>query len=177
MKIYTPFLLACALAMPAFAQAPAPKAAATPATAKDTSGGVLLDVAKAVVTAPLALKDGALGQSEKTELPEGGKATFTFSVPVAGDYVIHAMVDAPDEDSNSFYLNIDADPKDPDTIWDMAVTKGFEERIVSWRGSGTDSSDEFAPKVFKLTAGEHKLIVFGREPAKLKSLTVRPVKK
>ena len=59
-------------------------------------------------------------------------------------------------------------------IWDMEVTKGFEERIVSWRGNGDSSSDEFTPKVFKLTAGEHKLMIVGREPTFLKSVSIRP---
>ena len=86
------------------------------------------------------------------------------------------VVSAPDEDSNSFYLNIDAEPADPLMIWDLEVTSGFEERIGNWRGSGDSGSGEFSPKVFKLTAGEHKLIIGGREPASLKSITIRPAK-
>jgi len=48
-------------------------------------------------------------------------------------------------------------------IWDIDITSGFEERTVSWRGSGTYDANEFVPKVFSLSAGEHELIVRGRE--------------
>jgi hypothetical protein len=44
-------------------------------------------------------------------------------------------------------------------IWDIPVTVGFEDRIVSWRGNGTLES----PKVFYLTTGSHTMIVRGRE--------------
>ena len=36
-------------------------------------------------------------------------------------------------------------------IWDIELTNGFEERVVNWRGTGEAGSDEFNPKVFKLT--------------------------
>jgi hypothetical protein len=62
-------------------------------------------------------------------------------------------------------------------IWDIDVTNGFEERIVSWRGKGDVDNDEFKPMVFKLTAGEHKLIIVGREPTQLKSVSIRPAAK
>jgi hypothetical protein len=54
------------------------------------------------------------------------------------------------------------------------VTSGFEERTVSWRGKGTAESDEIVPKRFNLSAGAHKLIIVGREPAQLKSISIRP---
>jgi hypothetical protein len=88
--------------------------------------------------------------------------------------VVQALVNAPGEDANSFYVNVDAQPEDPLMIWDFEVTNGFEERTVSWRGNGTPESDEIAPKRFNLAAGAHKLILVGREPAQLKSITVRP---
>lgn len=165
MKTLTLLGLACALALPAFADTPAKEMPA------------VIPVAAATLTAPFVLKDGAIAQPSQTEVAGGGKAVFTVTVARTGDYVIHAMVDAPNEDENSFYLNFDAMPEDPLMVWDMTVTKGFEERIVSWRGSGDQDSDEFIPKVFKLTAGEHKLIIVGREPAKLQSVSLRPAAK
>lgn len=157
-------LLTCALALPIFAQDAARKA--------ELAAEIML-VSSAVVSAPFVLKDGAISQPAQTEVAEGGKAIFTFKVAEAGDYVIDAVVNAPDEDSNSLFLNIDAQPEDPLMIWDMEVTTGFAKRVVSWRGSGDSSSDEFSPKVFTLSAGEHKLIVVGREPAQLKSVSFR----
>jgi hypothetical protein len=113
---------------------------------------------------------------QQTELGEGGKAAFSFTVDQDGDYLVHAVVDAPAEDANSFFVNIDAPPESPLMIWDMEVTNGFEERIVSWRGKGDASNDEFSPKVFKLKAGAHKLFAVGREPMQLKSVSIRPVR-
>ena len=73
-------------------------------------------------------------------------------------------------------MNIDALPTDPDMIWDVEVTHGFEVRQVNWRGGRTDSSDEFVPKRFTLGAGAHQLIFVGREPGtQLRAVTFHPV--
>lgn len=106
----------------------------------------------------------------------GGRAVFTFKVTAAGDYIVAGVVNAPDEDSNSLCLNIGAERVDPLMIRDLEVTSGFEERICNWRGNGESSSGEFVPKSFKLTAGEHKLIIAGREPVSLKGVSIRPAK-
>lgn len=175
MKKISTLLFASVFAVLTFAEDAAKKAVPSPAAGKDTPVAPTLSVTAAVVTAPFVVKEGVLSQPSQTELSASGKAVFTFSVAKAGDYLIHAVASAPDEDSNSFFLNIDAQPEDPLMIWDIEVTKGFENRIVGWRGSGDSASPEFTPKVFKLTAGEHKLIIVGREPAQLKSVSIRPV--
>jgi hypothetical protein len=176
MKKIFALLFASVLAVLAFAENAPSKTAAPDAAKKDATAAPMIPASKAQVTAPLVLKDDAISQPAQTELGEGGKAIFTISVPKDGNYVIHALVNAPSEDANSFFLNIDGQPTDPLMIWDIDVTTGFEERVVSWRGNGDASSDEFAPKIFKLTAGEHKVIIVGREPAFLKSISVRPAK-
>ena len=177
MKPLSALLLVCAPAMLSFAQAAAPAAAPAAPAQEEPKVVVTLKVTDAVVSAPFVLKDGAVSQPAQTEVSAGGKAVFSFTVAKAGDYVMVAVVNAPDEDSNSFFLNVDAPPEDPLMIWDMEVTKGFEERTVSWRGSGDSSTDEISPKVFKLSAGAHKLIVVGREPSQLKSISIRPAGK
>ncbi|MEO7414917.1 MAG: hypothetical protein ABIZ81_16360 [Opitutaceae bacterium] len=164
--------IACAVAVFTFAQDAAKKTAPSPASTKDNATPPAIPVTAAVVTAPFVLKDGVLSQPGTTELATGGKAVITFSVPKAGDYVILAVASAADEESNSFFLNIDGQPEDPLGVWDIEVTNGFEERVVGWRGTGDSTAPEFAPKVFKLTAGEHKLNLVGREPAQLKSVTI-----
>jgi hypothetical protein len=171
--------LAFALVIPAFAQDTNTNSVTEtnqPADTNTSAQGQLFPASAATLTAPLVLTNGCLSlASDQAEVENGGKAVFTFTVTNAGNYVIESLVDAPSEDANSFYLNVDAQPEDPDMIWDIDVTSGFEKRVVSWRGSGTDSSDEFAPKRFKLTPGAHKLIIVGREPgAQLKSLSIRP---
>jgi hypothetical protein len=172
MKIISALIVASLPCAVLFSGCVSSKVMAPPAAAAPDAP--TLAVSAAAVSAPLVLKDGAISQPHQTDVAAGGRAIFNFSVAKDGDYVIQAVVNAPDEDSNSFYLNIDAQPEDPLMIWDIAVTKGFEERIVSWRGSGDDSSDEFVPKRFKLTAGAHQLIIVGREAAQLKSVAIRP---
>ena len=175
MKKLTAFLLVCCFASLTSAQDAASKKSA-PAT--DSKSPPSIAAAEAKVTPPMALKGGILSQPERTELADGGKAVFEFTVPKEGEYVVYAVVSAPDDDNNSFYVNVDTAPKDdPLMIWDIDLTSGFEERVVNWRGSGEAGSDEFNPKVFKLVAGAHKLFLVGREPAQLKSVSIRPAKK
>lgn len=179
MKTALPFLLACGLSLSAFAQeaktnaAPAPAAAAT----NQPLPVAVLPVSAATVTAPLVLTNGILSQPDMTGVEDGGKAVFTFAVTNEGDYTITGQVNAPDDSSNSFYINLDAQPEDPTMIWDVEVTDGFETRTVNWRGSGESGSGEFSPKKFHLTAGNHKIILIGREPTELKSLSVCPAAK
>lgn len=177
MNHFPSIVLACALAVPALAQDAKTNAVAEAqksAGAEMPSSGLALHASAAVVSAPLILTNDYLHlAAEQAEVAGGGKAVFNFTITNAGDFVIEALVNAPEEDANSFFLNVDAPPEDIG-IWDIEVTTGFQKRVVSWRGSGTDSSDEFAPKRFKLTPGAHKLIVVGREPgAQLKSLSLR----
>ncbi len=135
---------------------------------------IKLSLSDAQITAPLVFTNGFLGQPDTTDLEGGGKAIFNFTITNAGTYVIEARINAPGDDSNSFYLNVDSQPEDPDMIWDVDVTDGFEPRTASWRGNSDAGNDEFNPKKFKLSAGPHKLIIVGREPAQLKDITIRP---
>ena len=173
MKKFSALLLVFVLALPMFAEDTAKKTPPPDSNAAKLAAPPM-PASAAVVTAPLVLKDGAISQPQQTELTEGGKAVFEFTLAKAGNYVIHAEVNAPAEDANSFFLNIDAPPEDPAMIWDIDVTSGFEERLVSWRGKGDVDNDEFKPKVFKLSAGPHKLFLVGREPTFLKSISIRP---
>ncbi len=178
MKIFSPVLLTCLLTVPAFAQDA--KSNAAPDLRKIDSAevhtiGRAFSVAAGVVRAPFVLTNGYISQSVQNDVTTDGKAIYNFTITNAGDYLIKASVNAPDESANSFYVNIDADPEDPAMIWDIDPTSGFEERTVSWRGGGTAESDEFAPKRFTLTAGAHKLIIVGREvDTQLKTLTIVP---
>ena len=108
-------------------------------------------------------------------LSGGGRAVYQFTVPANGIYSVRALVNAPSGAANSFYVNMDAEPTDPHMVWDvLPVTSGFQFRSVSWRGNGTFELNEFDPKVFTLSAGEHSLIVIGREPgAALDRLEIR----
>ena len=161
------FLLTCSVVSLTFAQNAVP----TPAAAKAVA---TVAAREARLTAPIALKDGVISQPELTGLTDGGKAVFAFTVPKAGDYEIYADVNAPDDDSNSFFANMDAEPKDDLMIWDLALTDAdkFEECAINWRGDDAAASN--GAKAFKLTAGAHQLILIGREPAKLKGISIYP---
>ena len=173
MKQFFFISLACALAIPAAAQnATTTNSAAATAHAP----GQMLLASAAIVTAPLVFTNDFIHlESDMTDVVAGGKAVFHFSITNAGDYQIEAVASAADDSSNSFFANIDAPPTDPDMIWDLDVTDGFEKRLVNWRGDGDASSGQFVPKTFKLGPGDHTLILVGREPdARLKSLTIFP---
>jgi hypothetical protein len=178
MKHFSSIVLACALTIPALAQDAKTNAVTdtnAPAANVPPPGQLFLASA-AVLTAPLVLtNDYFYLTGDQAEVTNGGKAVISFTVTNAGDYVIESLVNADDGSTNSFFLNIDAQPADPDNIWDIDVTTGFEKRVASWRGSGDSGSDEFSPKRFKLEPGAHQLIIVGREPGTLlKSLTIRP---
>jgi hypothetical protein len=95
----------------------------------------------------------------------GGTAVYNFTITNAGNYEIQALANAPNANANSFYVNIDGQPQDPTMIWDiMPPTPGFEQRIVSWRGNGSENNDQIVPKTFNLGAGPHQIIFVGGQP-------------
>jgi hypothetical protein len=127
------------------------------------------------ISAPFVVNNGILYQNTGTSVTDGGRAVYSFTVTTTGDYVINALACGTNGAANSFYVNIDAEPFDPTMIWDLAVSSGFINTLVTWRGSGTPENDQFQPKVFNLSAGTHQLIVRGREPyAQVKSFTIAP---
>lgn len=176
MKHFASVVLVSALAISLHAQDAKNTAATNQAAAEMAAPIASFSAAVAVLSAPLILtNDFIYLPGDQVEVTNGGKAVFNFTVTNEGSFVIEALVNAPDESSNSFYLNIDAQPEDPEMIWDIEITSGFEKRMVGWRGNGDSAADEFASKYFKLTAGKHDLIIVGREPGvQLKSLSIRP---
>ena len=92
-----------------------------------------------------------------------GIAIYNFTITNAGNYEVQALVNAPNDGANSLYVNIDAVPQDPGMTWDIVMTSGFEGRLVSWRGTGTDTANQFVPWIFPLTNGLHQILFYGRE--------------
>jgi hypothetical protein len=179
MNQFSSIVLACALAIPALAQDTKTNAVTEPnkpADADVKASGQSFPASVAVLSAPLVLTNDYLHlESDQAELAAGGKAVFNFTITNSGNYQIETLVNAPDESSNSFFVNIDAQPVDPDMIWDIEVTTGFEKRVMNWRGNGDANTDQFTPKSFKLEPGAHTLVIVGREPdVRLKSLMIFP---
>ncbi|MGA9519868.1 MAG: Ig-like domain-containing protein [Myxococcaceae bacterium] len=107
--------------------------------------------------------NGCVRQTGNTAVGAGGRAEFTFQVTVPGTYVVKADIAAPSDGENSLFFNIDANPA-ANHIWDVEVSATPIEQVGSWRGNGTGTAPQFAPKTFDLAAGEHTLILNGREP-------------
>ena len=118
-----------------------------------------------IITAPFTVTGNYISQSiTTTTISATGEAAYNFTITNAGNYVIQALVNAPSDSANSFYVNIDAQPVDPTMAWDVfPLTTGFQNELVSWRGTGSDTNNQFIPKIFSLTAGAHQIIFAGRE--------------
>lgn len=114
---------------------------------------------------PITESGNIISQAVQTTVPgDGGRARYIFDVPSTGDYTMQMMVNAPDDSSNSIFIDWDSEPTSPTTIWDVIqTTTGVQERAVSWRGTGTFDTPQFAVKTWTLTAGEHTLYIRGRE--------------
>lgn len=161
-------------ATPAPTATPTPAPTATP-NPTPASNSIVFDATSGAITAPFVSQTDYIYQSVDTEgdPSTSGRAVYTFNVITAGVYGIQITVDAPNPGQNSILINIDGDPTEPSMVCDISVTTGFLNRLISWRGSGTFESNEFAPKTFNLTTGTHQLIVLGREAnTKLKQFAV-----
>ncbi|HEX7860391.1 MAG TPA: putative Ig domain-containing protein [Verrucomicrobiae bacterium] len=128
--------------------------------------GWSFDSAAGLISSPFSTNTGSLQQDVVTSgdpVSSGaGRAVYGFTLTNSASILISALVNAPDAGSDSFYVNIDAEPVDPTMIWDIPATVGFEKRTVSWRENDSSSGGS-APKTFVLGKGEHKLIIRGRE--------------
>jgi hypothetical protein len=93
----------------------------------------------------------------------GGRAVYYIEVSEAGEYAVAIDVNAPDEASNSLFVDFDKEPEIPVSVWHIPVTSGYKWIPVTWQGNGTVTDPEFTPKFFQLDSGVHELVVRGRE--------------
>ena len=159
-----PTATATATATPTATPTPTP----TPTPTATPTGDISFPATSGIITSPFVINgDSTISQPVETLVPaQGGRALYTFNVTTPGDYVMSAMVNCPDGGSNSFFVNIDAEPSTA-MVWHIPVTQGLESRTVTWP-PGTE------PKVWTLNAGVHQLIVRGREAnARLGQITLR----
>ncbi len=125
--------------------------------------GLVFEAESGVITPPFFVHDGAILQGIETGLTNGGRAAYSFMIPKEGDYLVQARVNATFLRQRSFYVNIDGEPQGEDMTWTVPLTVGFEDRFVSWPGTGSCVNPQFSPKVFHLSPGSHELVVRGRE--------------
>jgi hypothetical protein len=127
------------------------------------SGSLTLQPSAGSISSPFVLSSGYVSQSVTTGT-NGGQLVFSFQTTNSGLFAVVASVNAPNSGANSFYVNIDAPPTDPVNIWDIPMTTGFTNEIVTWRGNGTNDQTSIYPQQnFSLNAGLHQLIIEGRE--------------
>src|SRR4029079_1887841 len=116
------------------------------------AAGPSFQASTGVLTAPFYLSGGAVQQNATASGVDAtsGSATYTFTIPTAGEYTLDASVNAPNTGQNSFFVNIDAQPQAPLMIWDIPVTSGFQTRTLAWRGNGTGdpAAAQYIPKTF-----------------------------
>ncbi len=117
-----------------------------------------------ILSGPFIVTNGCIYQTVASGVSDGGRAEYDFVITNTGDYIVQGIIDAPKFGQNSFYVNIDAEPQDPQMIWFSTITTNFDTRAVSWMGAGTCTSPQFSTPVFHLSAGSHQLIVRGRVP-------------
>ena len=160
----TPTPTATPSATPVPTASPSPTATSTPNPALS---GLSFDAASGTITPPFAINsDGTVSQSVQTLDPSlGGEAIYSFNISTAGVYAVSSTVDCADGGSNSFFVNIDAEPSST-MIWDILPTTGLQSRTVSW---GTNK----LAQTWTLSVGPHQLIIRGREAdAKLGRITI-----
>ncbi len=167
---FTPTATPTATSTPTVTPTATATATATPtATPTPTpTGDISFPATSGIITSPFVINgDSTISQPVQTLVPaQGGRALYTFNVTTPGDYVMSAMVNCPDEGSNSFFINIDAEPNTP-MVWHIPVTSGLESRTATWPPSTE-------PKMWSLNAGVHELIIRGREAnARLGQITLR----
>lgn len=92
-----------------------------------------------------------------------GRAEYLFKVNTTGDYLVSGIVNTPSLSENSFVVNVNSEPTEPNNIWDIPVLSN-QSKTVSWRGTGAADSNINGFKLFSLTAGvTNKLVILGRE--------------
>jgi hypothetical protein len=124
---------------------------------------LVFEAAEGLLTKPFMVTNGFLYQPVATlGVTNGGRVSYSFNLTNAGAYVIQALVNAPDGNEHSFYVNMDAEPQDEKMVWLLPVTTGFEERFIIWRNDELGFSDRPACKIFPLTSGAHQLIIRGK---------------
>ncbi len=113
-----------------------------------------------IIKMPFVRANNFIYQSVPTDITNGGKAIYNFTITTSNLYAVRALVNTPNNAPSALYVNIDVPPTDPTNIWDIAKTTGFAYEIVDWRGNGTNSQLNIYPQQnFSLNAGPHKLII------------------
>jgi lysophospholipase L1-like esterase len=128
------------------------------------------------LTAPMVQgNDGLASGGKFIHVPDGtggagtGKATYSFNVEVAGNYIMWGRAITPDVNGDVFNIKMDTGQE---FLWDVGQRAGFGQPWfwdqVSHRGTGSGASPQINPVVFNLSAGIHTLTIReGKDGVKL----------
>ncbi len=126
-------------------------------------------------SSPLSATNGWVFRAVPTGATNGGRAEYQFTNQVASAYRITAVVQTQSNAPDAFGVNIDAEPVEPGMTWDVPAAKEPVTLPVSWRGVGSVEKPQFAPKLFFLSPGGHRLIIRTKTAGtKLNSVTIEP---
>jgi len=133
-------------------------------TPPNLQAGLVWDAISGELALPFQATSGAIVQTVLTDDPgQGGRAAYKMNLEHGGSFVVQALVIAPSEDENSFFVNLDAEPSTL-MIWDIPPDRALTWRAATWRGTGSYEDIPTTPQVFHLLAGPHTLVLRGREP-------------
>lgn len=130
------------------------------------AASVLFEAEKGYLWGSFGTENGSLRQLFDVDKPWNGfLATYRFNISQGGTYMIRTRVSAPSTERNSFFVNMGQEPigSSDAMVWDIPVTSGFEERIMTWRGSGSETNNQVNPLTFDLSPGTHNFYIRGRE--------------
>ncbi len=116
---------------------------------------LLIEAESGVISAPFVLTNGYVYQPHQTSVTNGGRAVYDFVITNAGNYAIHATVQALDAPSNSFYVCIDGEPQDAASVWVFPASPLFAERMV------TAGRNRLPNHAYNFSEGPHQLVIRG----------------
>src|SRR5437868_7016881 len=99
-----------------------------------------------IITPPFVVSNGCVCQTEAKGPGDSGRAVYYFTITNAGSFVLQALVNASGGEPNSLLVNVDAEPDEPAMIWELPVTGGFTNQLVSWRGEAASNRSRSARK-------------------------------
>lgn len=106
-----------------------------------------------------AASGGAFVGAQDGEGDREGSVTLVVDVPAAGSYVVWARVLAPDEGSNSFFVQID----DGEELTWHAPGPARSATADEWTWAAVREEDADTPQLYLLEAGRHELRFGARE--------------
>ncbi|MFK7803245.1 MAG: hypothetical protein AB8G95_16545 [Anaerolineae bacterium] len=136
-----------------------------------TCGGMIQEAELAILNGGMSIgTDSSASGGKFIYTPTGfGKSTkaidqfnwaeFCVTIPEDGEYKIIGRAQANDINKDSFYVTIDNGPA-KGYLWDIKKSSTFINDEINDRGK-TD------PQIIRLTAGEHSLKIYNREPGTL----------